>query len=110
MIQWIFSEREQGFEAKYAHDQEAMFRMHARRDHLFGVWAAGQLGYTPGAAEDYAAALVADDVHPAQPDAILARVRRDLRGTVSETALRMRFAECEVQARREMLPPPQADV
>ena len=80
MIQWIFSEREQGFEAKYAQDQEAMFRLHARRDHLFGLWVAAQLGYTPGAAEDYAAALVADDVHPAKPDAILMHPGPVIRG------------------------------
>jgi hypothetical protein len=105
MIQWIFSEREHGFEAKYVQDQEKAFRLHAKRDHLFGLWAASQLGYAAQAAEEYAASLVAEDVHPATPDAILARVARDLAPKVSEAAIRIRFAECDVEARREILLP-----
>jgi hypothetical protein len=108
MSQRIFSEREQSFEAKYVHDQETQFRIHARRDHLFGLWAAAQLGYRSQAAEDYAASLVALDVHPATPEAVIARVARDLASQLGEVPVRMRFAECESEARREILAAPAA--
>lgn len=39
-----FDKREQGFEAKFAHDEELMFKAAARSNKLLGLWAAGQLG------------------------------------------------------------------
>lgn len=39
-----FNEREQGFEAKFVHDQNTEFRIKARRNHLLGLWAGGLLG------------------------------------------------------------------
>ena len=98
----IFSEREQGFEAKYVHDQETLFRIRARRDHLFGLWAARTLGYDSAAAEAYAQALVAVDVHPERGDQALVRVIRDLGGKLGEAPIRSRFAECAEQARHEI--------
>ncbi len=38
-----FDERERGFEAKFAHDQDLQFRLTARRDKLFAEWAAKEL-------------------------------------------------------------------
>lgn len=88
------------------HDQETEFRIHARRNHLFGLWAAAQLGYQSQAAEDYAKSLIALDVHPASPEAVIARVARDLAPKLGEIPIRMRFAECESEARREILAAP----
>ena len=50
-----FQEREQAFEAKFAHDEEFAFRVTARRDKLFAHWAAERL-HLSGEAE---AALIA---------------------------------------------------
>ena len=36
-------EREQAFEAKFAHDEEHRFLVRARRDKLFAAWAAGRM-------------------------------------------------------------------
>jgi len=49
--QRILSEREAGFEAKFAQEEEASFRAIARRDRLFGEWAIahGQLDEVAGA-------------------------------------------------------------
>ncbi len=38
-----FHEREQAFEAKFAHDEEFRFLVTARRDRLFAQWAADRL-------------------------------------------------------------------
>ena len=50
------NEREQAFEAKFAHDAEFQFLLNARRDKLFAHWAAAAAGIA-GDAED---ALVSD--------------------------------------------------
>ena len=39
-----FDDRENAFEAKYAHDSEMQFKAEARRNMLLGLWAAGLLG------------------------------------------------------------------
>ncbi len=41
-----FDEREQAYEAKFAHDEELGFKAKARRDRRFGAWVAAQLGLT----------------------------------------------------------------
>ena len=39
-----FDRREEGFENKFAHDQELQFKALARANKLLGLWAAQQLG------------------------------------------------------------------
>lgn len=56
-----FNERERGFEAKFALDQDVQFRLVARRDKLFAAWAAAELSLSP----DDAAALMQAAVHVA---------------------------------------------
>jgi len=49
------ADREKGFEAEFKRNQELMFRVTARRNRLFGLWAAAQLGLPLGEeAEAYA--------------------------------------------------------
>ena len=39
-----FDKREEGFEKKFAHDEELRFKANARRNKLLGLWAAEKLG------------------------------------------------------------------
>ena len=41
-----FDKREEGFEKKFAHDEELQFKAMARRNKMLGLWAAGMLGKT----------------------------------------------------------------
>ena len=43
-----FDKREQGFEAKFVHDEELMFRATARSNKLLGLWAASRREQWPG--------------------------------------------------------------
>ena len=45
-----FREIEQGYEAKFKLDEELRFKVRSRRNKLFGLWAAGQLGLVDGEA------------------------------------------------------------
>jgi hypothetical protein len=73
-----FDKREQGFEAKFAHDEELMFRAMARSNKLLGNWAAAQLGLTGAAAADYATELVTANLESQTMDDVLRKVSGDL--------------------------------
>lgn len=75
-----FDKREQGFEAKFAHDEELRFKAMARSNKLLGVWAAGQLGLSGEAAASYSTALVTANLERQTVDDILQKVCGDLAG------------------------------
>ena len=57
-----FTDREKAFEAEFKRNQELMFRVTARRNRLFGLWAAVRLDLPAGEeAEAYAKTVVAAD-------------------------------------------------
>ena len=76
-IMTIFDEREHAFEAKLAHDEELKFKARARRDKRLGLWAAGKLGKTGAAAEDFASRLVATAIEKDSAGQILKTIRAD---------------------------------
>ena len=60
-----FDKREEGFEKKFALDEEQKFKAEARRNRLLGMWAAEKLGITGDAATAYAKEVVAADFEEA---------------------------------------------
>ncbi len=56
-----FDKREEGFEKKFALDEELKFKADARRNKLLGLWVAEKLGLTGEAADAYAKEVVAAD-------------------------------------------------
>jgi hypothetical protein len=94
-----FDKREQGFEAKFAQDEELMFKATARSNKLLGLWAAGQLGLSSDAAASYAAALVTNSLESKSIDATLNKVARDLDASgISQEQVAQKFRECLHQA------------
>ena len=72
-----FDKREEGFESKFAHDEELRFKARARRNKLVGLWAAEKLGMTGAAAEAYAANIVSADLDKPNSDSLFITVRKD---------------------------------
>jgi hypothetical protein len=72
-----FDKREEGFERKFAHDEEVRFKARARRNKLLGLWAAQKLGLDGDAAEAYAKEIVITDFEGPGDDDMFARIRRD---------------------------------
>lgn len=72
-----FDKREEGFENKFAHDEELRFKARARRNKLVGLWAAEKLGIAGAAAESYAANIVTTDLDNPNGDSVFSMVRRD---------------------------------
>ncbi|GLK79889.1 DUF1476 domain-containing protein [Methylopila turkensis] len=80
-----FDQREQAFEAMFAHDEAIRFYAYARRNKLLGLWAAGKLGKTGDAADAYAKAVVLADFEEAGDEDVFRKLRRDFdRAGVSE--------------------------
>ena len=72
-----FDKREEGFEKKFAHDEELRFKANARRNKLLGLWAAEKLGLTGPAADAYAKEVVVADFEEAGDDDVFRKVRKD---------------------------------
>lgn len=72
-----FDKREEGFEKKFAHDEELKFKAEARRNKLFGLWAAEKLGITGPAADVYAKEVVIADFDSPGDSDVLNKVQKD---------------------------------
>jgi hypothetical protein len=95
-----FDKREEGFEKKFAVDEEQKFKAHARRNRLLGLWAAEKLGISGEAATAYARDVVAADFEPGGNGAV-GKVTADLDAkgvALPEDELRAKIGELTVQA------------
>ena len=72
-----FDKREEGFEKKFAHDEELRFKASARRNKLLGLWAAERLGLSGAEAEAYAKEVVLADFEEPGDHDIFRKIRRD---------------------------------
>jgi hypothetical protein len=72
-----FDKREEGFEKKFAHDEELRFKAGARRNKLLGLWAAEKLGLSGAEAEAYAKTVVAADFEEAGDEDVFRKIRKD---------------------------------
>ncbi|MBX3567601.1 MAG: DUF1476 domain-containing protein [Rhizobiaceae bacterium] len=94
-------EREEGFERKFAFDEELRFKATARRNKLLGLWAAEKLGKSGADAEAYAKEVVKADFEEAGDDDVLRKVRKDFdAGGIAQTdqQIRQKMTELLAQA------------
>jgi hypothetical protein len=73
-----FDKREEGFEKKFAHDEELNFKATARRNKLLGLWVAEKLGLTGTEAAAYAKSVVMADFEEAGDEDVVRKVKGDL--------------------------------
>jgi hypothetical protein len=72
-----FDQRADGFEKKFAHDEELRFKAAARRNRKLGLWAAEKLGKTGPDADSYAVEVVSADFEEAGDDDVFRKIRKD---------------------------------
>ncbi len=92
----MMDDREKGFETKFSRDQELGFRVQARRDKLFGLWAANEMGMSSEMAETYAKDVVMKDIDEPGPQIILDMVLADMQAKdceISEHLLQKKLDE-----------------
>ncbi len=98
-----FDERENAFENKYAHDQEMQFKATARRNKLLGLWAAGLMGLTGEAAEDYAMSVVKADFEEAGHEDVFRKIAGDLGDKADEATIRAKMQEFLAEAKAQLI-------
>lgn len=73
-----FDERQKGFEKKFAMDQDLKFRAESRRNKMLAEWAAGKLGITGAALDDYVKAVRKADLEEKGDNDVFRKIRGDL--------------------------------
>ncbi|MGR3291358.1 MAG: DUF1476 domain-containing protein [Paracoccaceae bacterium] len=98
-----FEERENAFEAKFAHDAEMQFKADARRNKLLGLWAAGLMGLSDDDAADYAKAVIKSDFEEAGHEDVYRKVSGDLGDKADEETIRGQMAALMKLAKAQLM-------
>jgi len=98
-----FDDREQAFEAKYAHDADMQFRAEARCNKLVGLWAAELLGKTGDAAAEYAMTVVSADFEEPGNEDVVRKLATDLKGHATADEIRAKLAATLPVAKTQLL-------
>jgi hypothetical protein len=96
-----FDRREEGFEAKFAHDEAVKFKAEARRNRLLGLWVAKQLDLSGEPANDYARTVVAAEFGAGRDADVVAKVLADLGAkgiAITEAEIQVKMDELMAQA------------
>ena len=96
-----FDKREEGFERKFALDEEQKFKAEARRNRLLGLWVAEKLGMSGDAASAYAKEVIAAEFEEAGDAEVVRKVSRDLAAkgaAITEAQIRVKMDELMAQA------------
>ena len=98
-----FDERENAFEAKYAHDADMQFKAEARRNKLLGLWAAGLMGKAGDDAAAYAKEVVKSDFEEAGHEDVFRKVSGDLGDLADEATIRQQMAALMAEAKAQVM-------
>ena len=101
-----FDKRKDDAEARYKLDKELEFKANARRNKLFGLWAAEQMGMTGDAAQAYAKEVVLSDFDRPGDEDVLEKVQGDLTAKGIDAAnhrLRKEMDQLMVVAREQVM-------
>jgi len=98
-----FDDRENAFEAKFAHDAEMQFKAEARRNKLLGLWAADLMGKSGDDAEDYAKEVVRADFEEAGDEDVYRKVAGDLGDNADEATIRAKMTELMATAKSQLI-------
>ena len=96
-----FDKREEGFEKKFAHDEELKFKAEARRNKQLGVWAAEKLGLSGADADAYAKEVVVADFDEPGDGDVFRKIRKDFDAkniAISDIELRKKMDELMMTA------------
>ena len=100
-----FDDRERAFEKKFALDQDLKFKAESRRNKMLAEWAAGHLGMTGAAIEDYVKAVRKADLVEKGDDDVFRKVAKDLadKGVkVADTEIRKKMGDFLAEAVRQI--------
>ena len=104
-----FDDRERAEEAKFARDEEMLFRITARRNRLLGEWAAERMGLNAAEADAYSKSVVQADFEETGDEDVVRKLLGDLTSAgcdVEEAEIRAALQDKQVAARRALIGEP----
>ena len=99
-------DREEGFERKFAFDEEVRFKATARRNKLLGQWAAERMGLSAAETDAYAKSVVQADFEEAGDEDVIRKLLGDLTSAGVETdeaEVRAALKDKAVDAKRMLM-------
>ena len=73
-----FDDRKKSFESKFAHDEETLFKINAKRNKFLGEWIADKLNKTDKDKEDYILEVIKSDMAEPGDEDVFRKVKKDL--------------------------------
>lgn len=97
-----FDDRENSFEAKFAHDSELQFKAEARRNKIVAHWAGGLLGKTGDDLIAYTREVIKSDMEESGAEDVIRKLVADLTGHATEADIRKQLDAAMVEAKRQL--------
>ena len=98
-----FNDREKAFEKKFANDQEAEFKISARRNKLLGTWVADILKFNEEQKKNYITEVIKSDFQEAGDQDVFKKIKKDLEGkNIQDTEIRQKMSEFLEAAKKEV--------
>ena len=99
-----FDDRKKGFEGKFAHDEEILFKINAKRNKLLGEWVADKLKKTDKDKEDYILEVIKSDMAEPGDEDVFRKLKVDLKNyNISDEEIRKKMNELNEKAKSEFI-------
>jgi hypothetical protein len=98
-----FNNREKAFEKKFANDQEAEFKISAKRNKLLAAWAANILNFNEEQKKNYITDVIKSDFQEAGDQDVFKKIKKDLEGkNIQDNEIRQKMSEFLEVAKKEI--------
>ncbi|NBO63227.1 MAG: DUF1476 domain-containing protein [Proteobacteria bacterium] len=98
-----FEDREKSFEKKFANDQEAEFKISAKRNRLLANWVANILKFNEEQKKNYITEVIKSDFQEAGDQDVFKKIKKDLEGkNIQDTEIRQKMSEFLEAAKKEI--------
>jgi hypothetical protein len=98
-----FKDREKGFEKKFANDQEAEFKINAKRNKLLASWVADILKFNDDQKKNYITEVIKADFQESGDEDVFRKIKKDLEGkSIQDTEIRKKMYEFLGAAKKEI--------
>ena len=97
-----FNDREKGFEKKFANDQEAEFRVSAKRNKLLASWVSDLLKFSEDQKKNYITEVIKADFQESGDEDVFRKIKKDLEGkNIQDTEIRQKMSEFLEEAKNK---------
>jgi hypothetical protein len=98
-----FKDREKSFENKFANDQEAEFKISAKRNKLLASWVSDILKFNDDQKKNYITEVIKADFQEAGDEDVFRKIKKDLEGkNIQDKEIRQKMSEFLEAAKKEI--------